>query len=241
MNDKLKGKRAIITGASTGIGRAIAKKFASLGIDLALVARNETKLKAVAKECSSLGVKTIILPTDLLDEQAIIQAIDKTAQEFGGIDILVNNAGIVQSGPMVDVEVEEFDRIFATNVRAPFLMCKYAIPYLKKSDYAEIINIASVVAHKGYPWQSIYASSKHALLGLSKSLANEVYKDDVRVHVIAPGGVYTEMIAEVRPDIDPADCMLPEDIAEAAAFFVEHRTNAVIDEIRMHRATAVPW
>ena len=76
---------------------------------------------------------------------------------------------------------------------------------------------------------------------MSKSLANEVYKDDIRVHVIAPGGVYTEMVAQVRPDLDPNVCMLPEDIAEAAAFFVEHRTNAVVDEIRLHRANNAPF
>ncbi|MBP3371375.1 MAG: SDR family oxidoreductase [Clostridia bacterium] len=241
MNEKLKGKRAVITGSGAGIGKAIAKKFASLGIDVALVARSEDKLQETAKECEALGVKAYVILTDLLDEQAIINAVETAAKQMGGIDILVNNAGIVQAGPMVDVDAEEFDRVFATNVRAPFLMCKYAMPYLKASDYAEIINIASVVAHKGYPWQSIYAASKHAVLGLSKSLANEVYKDDVRVHVIAPGGVYTEMVAKVRPDLDPSICMLPEDIAEAAAFFVEHRTNAIVDEIRLHRANAEPF
>ena len=241
MNEKLLGKRAIITGAGGGIGRAIAKKFASLGINVALVARTAEKLEETAKECEALGVKAFVYPTDLLDEASIVRTIGRTAEDMGGIDILVNNAGIAQSGPMVDVDADEFDRVFATNVRAPFLMCKYAMPYLKQSDYAEIINIASVVAHKGYPWQSIYAASKHAVLGLSKSLANEVYTDGVRVHVIAPGGVYTEMVAKVRPDLDPSVCMLPEDIAEAAAFFVEHRTNAVVDEIRLHRANNAPF
>ena len=241
MSEKLVGKRALITGSGSGIGRAIAKKFASLGINVALVARTLEKLEETANMCREYGVKAICIPTDLTDEAAIVKAIDTAASEFNGLDIIVNNAGISQAGPLEGVPAEEFDRVFATNVRAPFLVCKYALPYLKKSDYAEIINIASVVTHLGYPNQSIYAASKHAVLGLSKSLANEVYKDDIRVHVIAPGGVYTEMVAQVRPDLDPSVCMLPEDIAEAAAFFVEHRTNAVVDEIRLHRSNNAPF
>jgi short-subunit dehydrogenase len=234
--------RAVITGAGGGIGRAIAVKFASLGINVALVARTQEKLLETAKACEALGVQAHVLVADLLDEQAIIRTVNAANDALGGIDVLVNNAGVVQSGPMVDVDAAEFDRVFATNVRAPFLLCKYAMPYLKQSSCATIINIASVVAHKGYPWQSIYAASKHAVLGLSKSLANEVYQDGVRVHVIAPGGVYTEMVAKVRPDLDPAECMLPEDIAEAAAFFVQHRnSNAVVDEIRLHRANNAPF
>ena len=186
-------------------------------------------------------MRALVVPADLTKEGQVVRAIEFAAGEFKGLDIVVNCAGIAQSGPLEGVTAEEFDRVFATNIRAPFLVCKYTLPYLKQSDYAEIINIASVVAHLGYPNQSIYAASKHAILGMSKSLANEVYKDDIRVHVIAPGGVYTEMVAQVRPDLDPNVCMLPEDIAEAAAFFVEHRTNAVVDEIRLHRANNAPF
>ena len=241
MSEKLLGKRAFITGAGSGIGKAIAKKFASLGIDVALVARTEEKLEATAQLCREFGVRALVVPADLTKEGQVVRAIEFAAGEFKGLDIVVNCAGIAQSGPLEGVTAEEFDRVFATNIRAPFLVCKYTLPYLKQSDYAEIINIASVVAHLGYPNQSIYAASKHAILGMSKSLANEVYKDDIRVHVIAPGGVYTEMVAQVRPDLDPNVCMLPEDISEAAAFFVEHRTNAVVDEIRLHRANNAPF
>ena len=241
MSEKLKGKKALITGAGSGIGKAVAVKFASLGIDLALAARTAEKLEETARICRELGVKAVVVPMDVTEEASVIKAVETSAGELNGLDIVVNNAGITQAGPLEGVSAEEFDRVFATNVRGPFLVCKYVLPFLKKSDYAEIINIASVVAHLGYPNQSIYAASKHALLGLSKSLANEVFRDDIRVHVIAPGGVYTEMVAQVRPDLDPAVCMLPEDIAEAAAFFVEHRTNAVVDEIRLHRANHAPF
>ena len=103
------------------------------------------------------------------------------------------------------------------------------------------MNIASVVGHKGYPLQRAYAASKHALIGLSKSLANEVYTDGIRVHILAPGAVYTDMVRISRPDLSPEGMILAEDVAEAAAFLIEHRTNAVIDEIQIHRAGKAPF
>jgi len=135
-----------------------------------------------------------------------------------------------------------FDSIMQVNVRAPYFLCQRAIPELKKSDCATIINICSVVAHKGYPKQSVYAASKHALYGLSKSLANEVFRDDIRVHVISPGSVYTPMIAMVRPDLSPEGMILPEDIGNIVGFYLEcRRSNAVIDEIEVHRVTKEPF
>ena len=119
--------RAVITGAGGGIGRAIAVKFASLGINVALVARTQEKLLETAKACEALGVQAHVLVADLLDEQAIIRTVNAANDALGGIDVLVNNAGVVQSGPMVDVDAAEFDRVFATNVRAPFLLCKKSV------------------------------------------------------------------------------------------------------------------
>ena len=237
----LKGKIALITGASGGIGSCIARRFAQDGISLALLGRSKEKLAATAASVREYGVETLLLPGDLLDDAYLEDCFAAVKERFGGLDILVNNAGIALSRSFEETTMAEFDRIMALNARVPYLACHLALPLLRCSECASILNIASVVAHKGYPWQSIYAASKHAVLGLSKSLANEVYTDGVRVHVIAPGGVYTEMVAKVRPDLDPSVCMLPEDIAEAAAFFVEHRTNAVVDEIRLHRANNAPF
>ena len=129
----------------------------------------------------------------------------------------------------------------STNVRAPYFLCQAALPALRKSDHATIINIASVVAHKGYPLQSAYVASKHALLGMSRSLTNEVYDEGIRVHVIAPGAVFTDMVRVARPDLTDEGMIMPEDIAEVAAFFIEHRTNAVVDEIQIHRAGKAPF
>ena len=108
---------------------------------------------------------------------------------------------------------------------------------LRKSSCATIINITSVVAHKGYPYQSAYVASKHAMTGFSKSLANEVYKENIRVHLISPGGVYTPMVSVARPDLTPDMVSRPEDIAEIAALYLKLRdANAIIDEIQVHRS-----
>jgi NAD(P)-dependent dehydrogenase (short-subunit alcohol dehydrogenase family) len=137
---------------------------------------------------------------------------------------------------------ELFDSIMRVNVRAPYFLCQKAVEDLKKSEYATIINICSVVAHKGYPRQSVYAASKHALLGFSKSFANEHYKDNIRVHVISPGSVYTKMIAMVRPDLNPEGMILPEDIADIVSMYLMLRkSNAVVDEIEVHRVTKEPF
>ena len=137
--------------------------------------------------------------------------------------------------------MEEYDRIMAINVKVPFMMTQQILPYLKKSSSATIINIASVVSHAGYPLQSIYSASKHALLGLTKSIAAEYYQHGIRVHAVAPGGVYTDMVKVSRPDLKPDGMIMPEDIAQIVHFFLANRTNAVIDEILVHRVNKQPF
>ena len=128
------------------------------------------------------------------------------------------------------------------NVRAPYFLTQKMLPLLRGSDCATILNICSVLAHKGYPFQSVYAASKHALIGWSKSLSNEVYKDNIRIHVISPGGVYTDMVRISRPDLTPEGMTLPEDIAEIADFYLSMRMrDAVIDEIQVHRPAKEPF
>ncbi|MBE5766685.1 MAG: SDR family oxidoreductase [Clostridiales bacterium] len=233
------GRVALITGAGGGIGRAIAVRLAQNGIRLVLCGRTEAKLVETAKLACS--VPCHIVTGDLCDPTFPAKCIQAAISAFGQLDILINNAGLAQSQPFEAITPDEYDRIMNTNVKAPFLMCQAALPYLRASDCAAILNIASVTAHKGYPLQSIYSASKHALIGMSKSLANEVYKDGIRVHVISPGGVFTDMVRISRPDLSEEGMILPEDVAEVAAFFLENRTNAVIDEIQMHRVGKEPF
>lgn len=206
-----------------------------------LLGRSREKLEAVAHCAAERGAQTLVLAGDLTDDAYASGCIAAVEARFGGLDVLINNAGMTLSCPLADTPMEQYDRIMAINARAPYLMCQLALPLLRKSDCAAILNIASVVAHKGYPLQSAYAASKHALAGFTKSLASEVYRDGIRVHMIAPGGVFTDMVRISRPDLTGEDMILPEDIAEIAAFLLEHRTNAVIDEISVHRAGKEPF
>lgn len=238
---ELKGKIALITGASGGIGSCIARRFAQDGISLALLGRSKEKLAATAASVREYRVETLLLPGDLLDDAYLEDCFAAVKERFGGLDILVNNAGIALSRSFEETTMAEFDRIMALNARVPYLACHLALPLLRCSECASILNIASVVAHKGYPLQSAYAASKHALAGFTKSLASEVYREDIRVHLISPGGVFTDMVRIARPDLTGEDMILPEDIAEIAAFFIEHRTNAVIDEICVHRSGKEPF
>lgn len=237
----LQGKVALITGASGGIGRAIAVRLAQDGIDLALCGRSEEKLEKTCQAVAEYGVKTYLYVEDLTGEGTAGRCVEAVLKAFGRLDILVNNAGMALSCPYENTTEAQFDQIMHTNVRAPYFLCQAALPALRASDHATIINITSVVSHKGYPLQSAYAASKHALLGLTKSLANEVYSDGIRVHVIAPGAVFTDMVRVARPDLTEEGMIMPEDIAEVAAFFVEHRTNAVVDEIQVHRVDKAPF
>ena len=232
------GKVALITGASGGIGSAIAKKFAGLGLKLVLCGRSEEKLRQVADACDT---EVLVFCGDITDDRFPAECLAAACQRFGGVDILVNNAGMALSCPLEQTRQEQFDAIMNLNVRAPYFLCQEALPLLRKSEFPMILNIASVVAHKGYPLQSAYAASKHALVGFTKSLANEVYEEGIRVHLISPGAVFTDMVRISRPDLSDEGMILAEDIAEVAAFFISHRTNAVIDEIQVHRAGKAPF
>lgn len=238
---ELKGKVALITGASGGIGTALAVRLAQDGINLVLCGRSEEKLTKTRDAVAPYGVRTFLYAADLTEDGAPARCLDAALGAFGRLDILINNAGMALSCPFEETTTQQFDDIMNTNVRVPYFLCQAALPSLRESDHATIINITSVVAHKGYPLQSAYAASKHALLGLSKSLANEVYSEGIRVHVIAPGAVFTDMVRIARPDLTEEGMILPEDIAEVAAFFIEHRTNAVVDEIQVHRAGKAPY
>lgn len=241
MKNEITGELALVTGAGTGIGRAIARRLAELGCDVVLVGRTAAKLDGAAAEIRATGREAHVMPCDLTDADAIVRLVADVAERFGHLDILVNNAGTLVSKNLEDTTTEEFDAILKTNVRAPYILCRESLPLLRASGAPEIVNICSTVAHVGYAQQSAYAASKHALLGMSQSLSREVYEEGIRVHVISPGGVLTEMIAEARPDLEGTPMIVPDDIADAVEYFVTHRTDGVIDEIRLHRSTKTPF
>ena len=160
---------------------------------------------------------------------------------LGGLDVLVNCAGLSQAGSFTEVTPQEWDRIFAVNAKAPFFLCKEALPYLKESPKATVINISSVVGFKGYINQSAYSSSKHALAGFTKVFAKEVQPFGIRVHLISPGGVATEMVTKMRPDINADELIQPLEIAELVRFLVTREGNGTIDHLYIRRYSGLAF
>ena len=241
MAKRLAGKVAIVTGASRGIGRAISLVLAKQGATVVLAARAIDKLKETAEGVTKAGGKAEIVATELAEEKSIQNLIQVTNERFGRLDILVNNAGVTHSARLEETTTKDWERCMWVNARAPFILCREALPLLKKADAAYIVNIASVVGVKGYPLQSAYTASKHALRGMTISLAEELKGSNVRVHLLCPGGVDTELVQQVRPDIRKEDLMQPEEIAELVLYLVTHKGNAVIDELHIRRAASSPW
>ena len=241
MKQDLTGKIAVVTGAGGGIGRATAVRLAQEKMKLVLFGGNNLAKLDETRRLVEQQTECLEVPGNLTDLQAMDAMFAKMIDAWGGLDVLVNNAGMTLNAPFAETTVEQFDAIMAINVRVPYFLTQKAIPYLKRSQAATVINIASVVAHAGYPGQSAYAASKHALLGFTKSLAAEHYNDNIRVHAIAPGGVYTDMVKIARPDLTPEGMIMPEDIAEIIAFFLLNRGNAVVDEIIVHRMNKQPF
>lgn len=237
-----KGKTAIVTGASGGIGSAVCEKLASLQMNQVITGRKMDVLEKISAKACGLGAEVMACAGDVTDSAFRKSLVQNAVERFGSLDVVINCAGIAQNQHFEEVTEEDYDRIMNLNAKAPYFLCQAALPELRKSSCATIINITSVVAHKGYPFQSAYAASKHALAGFSKSLANEVYKENIRVHLISPGGVYTPMVALARPDLTPDMVSLPEDIANIAAFYLEMReANAIVDEIQVHRSGKEPF
>jgi len=242
MRRTMQGRVVLVSGASGGIGAAIAAAFAARGASLMLTGRSQERLDEVAEDLRQrFAVMVNTVRADLADPAAPARVIDALRAAYNRLDILVNNAGVALPGPLCRTSVEQWDLHMAVNARAPMLLSSQALELLQQSDDAVIVNIGSVVAHKGYAGQGAYSASKHALLGLTRVLAKELQQLGVRVHLVSPGGVATPMISEMRPDIDVSELMQPEDVAEAVVFVALARGNALVDEIELRRRSSEPW
>jgi 3-oxoacyl-[acyl-carrier protein] reductase len=232
---------ALITGASRGIGRATALALAAQGAHIVAAARNQELLNTLVEDIKNTGGKASAIAFDLADESSINALVDQVGSEFGRLDILVNNAGLTHSALMEETTTSDFDHIMAVNSRGPYILTRQCLPLLKQAPQATIVNISSVVGVKGYPKQSAYTASKHTLRGWSIALAEELCGSNIRVHVICPGGVNTDMVSNVRPDIAKDELISPEEVAELVTYCATHKGNAVIDEFRIRRNTGNPW
>ena len=239
--DTIAGRTALVTGASGGIGRAISLALAGLGLSMAITGRSKAKLESLKDELTALGSDVLLVQGDLANAGTPADIVHRVINHFGNLDILINNAGLAYLESIENTTVEQWDQLMNVNARAPFLLCKAALPYLKVSKSAFIINISSVVGRVGYVNQAAYAASKHALMGFTKVLAREVQEDGIAVHAMLPGGIATDMIYRMRPDLDKEGLMKPEEIADIIVFLLTHRGNAVIDQINVRRESSTPF
>lgn len=237
----MKGKIALITGASRGIGECIAIRLALMGIQLVLTGRDAEKLEQLKIRIQKIAPEPHLVVADITARDTPKILIEETLRRYGGIDFVVNNAGYAISKSLEETDFSEWEQSMAVNARAPFFICKEAIPYLKLSACATIINISSVVGRLGYVHQAAYAASKHALMGFSKVLAREVQSLGIRVHTISPGGVATDMVKTMRADLDVSQLIQPEEIADIVEFLLKHRGNAMIDNIDVRRSNGTPF
>ena len=194
----LKGKVAVITGASRGLGRTMASGLAAAGAHVVLVARDKSKLDSLSAEIGQSGGASTVLPIDLADESAIRGGIRSLAESLGRVDICVNNAGIIDWQPLLDSDLEDFDRTMHTNVKATFMMAQECAAIMRAGGTGgRIINIGSVLSTIGRAKLHAYCTSKSAIVGLTRSLAAELGRDNITANVIAPGYFVTDINASV--------------------------------------------
>ena len=237
----LQGQTALVTGAGRGIGRAVSTALGSAGARVYLAARTSGQLESTADRIRGGGGTAVAVVTNLARQADIESLFRRIGAEAGGLDILVNNAGVGIYGPVVDYEPSDFDTIMQVNVKAAFLCCQQALRLMIPKKRGYIINISSVVGFKGYPNQAVYTASKHAILGLTKSLAVEAQSDGIRVSAILPGGVDTQLAATARPDLDPDILLQPEDVAHTVMFLLSLSDRAAVDQIYIRRRGAKPF
>ena len=238
---RLDGKVALVTGASRGIGRGIARVFAQAGADVALAATNEKLLNEVAGEIEGLGRRALALRVDLSDPAAARGLPARVHSEWGRLDILVNNAGIAAKEPLEEITEQSWDDILAINLKATFLITQAAAPYLRASGAGRVINISSVAAQTGgVAGSGAYSASKAGMHGFTKSAARDLADSGVTVNAIAPGQILTdmgrltpEMEAKIVGMIPLGRLGVPEDIAYAALYLASeeagYMTGAVMD------------
>jgi NADP-dependent 3-hydroxy acid dehydrogenase YdfG len=246
MTSKLTGTAALVTGASSGIGAATARHLAELGASVALVARRRDRLEALADEIAEAGGTALAVEADITDRSQAEAAVQQAVERFGRLDIVVNNAGLMLLGPVVGADPEEWDRMIAINIQGLLYTTRAALPHLLKAAedgprrVADIVNISSIAGRVAWNGYGAYNLTKFGVNGFTEALRQEVTQRHVRVGVVEPGGVDTELGSHNNPEvrgemIDPfyeqTEVLAPEDIADGIAYMVTRPRRTSIAEL----------
>lgn len=225
----LKGKNALVTGASRGIGRTIALELARHGANVAVnYAGSEAKAGAVVEELKEFGVEAFKVQADVSNETSVKAMVKEVINQFGGLDILINNAGVTRDNLLMRMKEDEFDEVIQTNLKGVFLCTKAVTRQMMKQRHGRIVNVASIVGVSGNPGQANYAAAKAGVIGLTKTAAKELASRNILVNAVAPGFISTDM-TDVLTD-EQKEKMLamipleklgsPEDVANVVRFLV---------------------
>ncbi|MGC9292549.1 MAG: 3-oxoacyl-[acyl-carrier-protein] reductase [Acidobacteriaceae bacterium] len=235
----LSGRVALVTGASQGIGRACALALANSGAQVALAARNESKLSEVAAEIQAAGGTATAFALDLADEASIHACAKAVLAHYGKVEILVNNAGITRDALALRMKRADWDAVLATNLTGAFLLTQAVMQSMLKARWGRILNLTSVVGESGQAGQANYAASKSGLIGLTKSLAHELASRNITVNAVAPGYIETPMTevlneqqrAAMLTQVPLGRAGTPEDVAQAVVFLASEGASYITGHV----------
>lgn len=233
----LAGQVALVTGASRGIGLAIAQRLGRMGARVAICSREAKALESAAEELGRAGISALGAAADVTRQEQVAALVRRTNSEFGDIDILVNNAGIGVFGPVHELRTEEWDRVMDTNLKGVFLCSKAVAPQMIRRRSGHIINISSLAGKNAFAGGGVYCASKWGLQGLTACMAEDLRGHGIRVCAVCPGSVETEFSPHAGKD--PAKMLQPEDVAHAVAMLVTQAPQSFISEVLL-RPTQKP-
>lgn len=237
----LQGKIAIVTGGGRGLGQAICQMLSEAGA-IAIVADIQKDLaEKVSQDIQQEGGKAQALQLDVSNAEQVESAISQLVNRYGHLDILINNAGIDVTLPVDELTVQDWERIMAVNLNGPFIMSKYAIPYMKQQGRGHIVNIASTAAKRTWPNASAYHASKWGLLGFSHALHVEARPHNVKVTAVVAGGMRTPFLLDRFPDIDPSILQDPKNVADTIRYVLMQPEETVIPEVMVLPMREKSW
>ncbi|MEN9203735.1 MAG: SDR family oxidoreductase [Thermostichus sp. DG_1_6_bins_120] len=228
-------QRALITGASRGIGRAVALTLAREGMSVILVARSQTDLLAVQSQIQSEGGKAEIFPMDLADLSVLPQQLQSLLNRFGPCDVLINNAGIAHVGPLATLSLSDWQRVIDLNLTAAFLCAQAVLPGMRQQRSGAIINVISIAGKRAFPNWGAYCASKFGLMGFSQALAEEERQYGIRVTSLCPGSVDTPLwdTDTVAVNFDRSKMLSPEWVADVIAYILRLPAGAVVEDLTL--------